>query len=86
MSERLTKQIAFRCSDELYDLIQRIAERERRKANEVTRVLVEKGVAVYMQSGELYEPKPLDEVMPVIKARVVASRITARVPKTKKLA
>lgn len=53
----LNSQVTFRLNDKLYRRIQLIAKEERRKANEVSRALLERGIAAYEKDGELFEPE-----------------------------
>lgn len=61
--EKLTEQLSFRVSGELYELIEEIARRERRKQNEVARALLERGVAAFQRDKQIFEPS-----IPVINA------------------
>lgn len=53
----LNSQVTFRLNDKLYRRIQAIASKERRKGNEVSRALLERGIAAYERDGELFEPE-----------------------------
>ena len=57
MAQKLTAQITFRSTDELYNLLEKIAVKERRRSNEVARALLERGIAAYERDGELFEPE-----------------------------
>ncbi|HKS27104.1 MAG TPA: hypothetical protein VJS44_04765 [Pyrinomonadaceae bacterium] len=52
----LKSQVTFRVSDEIYETINDIAIKERRKQNEAARALLERGVAAYNRDGLLFEP------------------------------
>lgn len=56
MREKLDRQFAFRATEEMYETIQAIARRERRRPNEVTRALLEKGIEQYKRDLTLFEP------------------------------
>jgi len=53
---KLTEQLSFRVSKALYDLMEEIARKERRKPNEVARALLERGAAAFRRDGLLFEP------------------------------
>jgi hypothetical protein len=53
----LQAQVTFRVSQELYDLIKEIAEKERRKPNEIARALLDRGAAAYNRDHKLFEPE-----------------------------
>jgi hypothetical protein len=57
MSEKLTAQITFRLSGELYEAMQEVAQKERRKPTEIARALLERGYAAYQRDGQLFEPE-----------------------------
>lgn len=53
----LNSQVTFRLSEKLYERLDEIALRERRKQNEVARALLERGIAAYARDEELFEPE-----------------------------
>jgi hypothetical protein len=56
--ERLTDTIpAFRVKDEVSKVIRGIVKADRRNISDVTRALLERGVAAYKRDGKLFEPQ-----------------------------
>jgi hypothetical protein len=53
----LNKTLAFRVSDETYDSLELIMERERRIESDVSRELLKRGLAAYRRDGRLFEPE-----------------------------
>lgn len=53
----LNSQVTFRLTEKLYERLEEIAVRERRKQNEVARALLERGIAAYDRDEELFEPE-----------------------------
>jgi hypothetical protein len=54
---RLSAQICFRVEPSAHTEIEKIAEAEHRKPNEVARALLERGAAAYLRDGHLFEPE-----------------------------
>jgi hypothetical protein len=63
--ERLSEMIAFRVYPSLYQVVQTLADKERRKLSEVELALFERGVAAFQRDGLLFEPEEVRSV-PVV--------------------
>jgi hypothetical protein len=55
--QRLSEMIAFRVYPALYEVVTKLATRERRKLSEVELALFERGVAAFQRDGLLFEPQ-----------------------------
>lgn len=56
--ERLVETIAFRVTPSVYNFLEQIAKRERRKLSEIATAFLERGIAAYTRDGKLFEAGP----------------------------
>ena len=77
MSEKLTAQITFRLSGELYEAMQDVARRERRKLTEIARALLERGYAAYQRDEQLFEPEE-PEIISNVESKVTDAQRTRK--------
>jgi hypothetical protein len=54
---KLQSQVTFRVTSKVYKRLQEIAEKERRKMNEVARALLDRGLAAYGADEKLFQPE-----------------------------
>lgn len=59
-AQKLSQQISVRVSQDMYDAIAEIAVFEKRRPNEVARLLLERGLADYISNRELFLDTPVD--------------------------
>jgi hypothetical protein len=58
--QRLSEMIAFRVYPSLYEVVTKLAAKERRKLSEVELALFERGVAAFQRDGKLFEPEQVE--------------------------
>lgn len=68
-TQKLTHQMVFRVPESLYNAIAEIADNEVRKPNEISRFLLERGIAAYLQDGLLFEMEKNAGKVPVPKRK-----------------
>ena len=62
--ERKPETIAFRVTDDVYRMLNRLADQERRKVSEIVTALLARGVAAYNRDGRLFEPEAVPAQKP----------------------
>lgn len=59
-NERKPETISFRVSANVFDFLQGLTKRERRKQSEIATALLERGIAAYHRDEHLFEPRPVE--------------------------
>ena len=65
--ERLAETLSFRVTRSLYEYLNSLAIKDRRKLSEIATALIERGIVAYKRDGHLFEPQ--DNKLGVIRAR-----------------
>lgn len=60
MVDKLTGRIAFRANPEMETAINEIAEKHRRKASDIARLLLERGLSMFLMDGQISVRQPLN--------------------------
>jgi len=55
--ERLSETLAFRVTPAVYQYLNDLAAKDRRKLSEVATALLERGIAAFKRDGRLFEPE-----------------------------
>lgn len=76
----MERQFTFRADDALYQIIQEIAGKERRKMSEIARYLLQRGVSSYLRDSFLFEEDAIKEEK---KRSGFAENSTAKTPPRK---
>ncbi len=66
IKERLSETIAFRVTPKIYQFLNELGDRERRKMSEVATALLERGIAAYERDRQLFEPNGEQRRVPVV--------------------
>lgn len=64
--ERLSETIAFRVTPAIYQFLESLGKRERRKMSEIATALLERGMAAYARDRQLFEPDGQTRRVPVV--------------------
>lgn len=74
-TEKLKEMLSYRVSATVYKGVEAVSVKERRDLSDVSRALLERGLAAYKRDGQLFEPEAPAELPAELPAEITVSSI-----------